>query len=116
MTYGMKPRRQSGAKGGKKRAALLTKAELSAIAKTAAEARWKKPTSKQLLCKEKQRLRDFYSAAAASYDEAMNMVVANRNKVGKVEYVRLRSLMDDARATRNSARTNLEHHKQHHGC
>jgi hypothetical protein len=39
--------RNTGSQGGKKRAAKLTKAQRSAIAKKAATARWKKEKAKQ---------------------------------------------------------------------
>ena len=47
MTEMMEYFREQGAKGGKKRAASMTKAERSASAKKAAAARWKNAKSKR---------------------------------------------------------------------
>jgi hypothetical protein len=67
-------------------------------------------------CEEKERLRSLYKSSIEAYTAAVNNLIALRGKITEEEYSRVRSLLTEARNTRDTARSALEQHKQEHGC
>jgi len=83
------------------------------------DARWlggresESPTSGM---RRRERLRSLYKTSVEAYTAAVNDLVALGGKITEEEYSRVRTVLTEARNTRDAARSALEQHKQEHGC
>jgi multidrug resistance efflux pump len=67
-------------------------------------------------CDEEQRLVDAYAFATADYNRAVQVLQRRRGVMSKTEYERLRAFSEQARASCEQARNELERHTSNHGC
>jgi hypothetical protein len=67
-------------------------------------------------CEERERLRSLYKTSIEAYTAAVDDLIALGGKITEEEYSGVRTVLTEARNTRDAARSALEQHKQEHGC
>lgn len=68
------------------------------------------------LCTERQRLAERFAEAAQDYSNAVAQLAEHRGTTSKLEYYKLRLLVDESRQDSEAAGRALERHISRHGC